>query len=470
MKRWSATDSLFWFIFVGFAVAGFVALAAISALAIFGSAVQQRKVVTTTETIPILDQELPGKDIAPFDDTDVRLSKVVILDSDNAYFDLVKLKDVVDEPKDTAQTILDMVAGKTWDAKFAEEIISRNAQAFAIFSVAAQKPRFQDPATADPENITPNMAIPPISSWREMARLSAVRALFLAQQGRDKEAIEEALNPVRIGQKIQESQPVTVEYLLAMGMKNVGLETVQKILVSSNLASNYLLPYAQSFNQYYNNEDGLIAVYKGIYHSTSWSIDDIVHEVASQRKEALSFFVGKEASGNLANRFWTKRDYYFQPNKTKLLFAEYTRAMMEDAWKPCGDMQATERLKPTLLTPEESVFTENAIGKHVYGLGIIGLGAVPDYKCKDDLLVAATQALIAIKAYKTDINNYPLSLNELVPRYLSTIPLDPYDGKTLKYSAEKKIIYSVGRDLIDAGGSTGDSWQNMPDPTFTINF
>ncbi len=38
--------------------------------------------------------------------------------------------------------------------------------------------------------------------------------------------------------------------------------------------------------------------------------------------------------------------------------------------------------------------------------------------------------------------------------YLSAIPLDPYDGEPLRYSAEKGIIYSVGKDFIDSSGSS----------------
>ncbi|PIY58970.1 hypothetical protein COY97_01410, partial [Candidatus Wolfebacteria bacterium CG_4_10_14_0_8_um_filter_39_64] len=100
----------------------------------------------------------------------------------------------------------------------------------------------------------------------------------------------------------------------------------------------------------------------------------------------------------------------------------------------------------------------------------INLTGVSTKKCQEDLLVGATQAMIAIKAFKNDTNNYPNSLNELVPNYLSLVPQDPFDGKSLKYSTTKKILYSVGEDMQDSGGSTGDDWRKMADPTFVINF
>jgi len=78
--------------------------------------------------------------------------------------------------------------------------------------------------------------------------------------------------------------------------------------------------------------------------------------------------------------------------------------------------------------------------------------------------------MIAIKAFKNETGSYPSSLDDLVPKYLSSIPIDSFDGKSLKYSATKKIIYSVGEDLEDSSGSTGDDWWKMADPTFKINF
>jgi len=40
--------------------------------------------------------------------------------------------------------------------------------------------------------------------------------------------MDEALNAARIGQKIQDSQAPLIEYLVAMAIKGIGLETVQK--------------------------------------------------------------------------------------------------------------------------------------------------------------------------------------------------------------------------------------------------
>ncbi len=76
----------------------------------------------------------------------------------------------------------------------------------------------------------------------------------------------------------------------------------------------------------------------------------------------------------------------------------------------------------------------------------------------------------AIKAYQAETGKIPISLDELVPKYIPEIPRDPFDGQPIRFSSEKKIIWSVGEDLIDEGGSVGERWQDMPDPTLKIEF
>ena len=81
--------------------------------------------------------------------------------------------------------------------------------------------------------------------------------------------------------------------------------------------------------------------------------------------------------------------------------------------------------------------------------------------------ITATQILIAIKCYKEKYGKLPEKLEELVPEYFDEVPVDPYDGKPMRYDPVKKIIYSVGEDLIDSGGSDGFV---SDEPTLKIEF
>ena len=134
-------------------------------------------------------------------------------------------------------------------------------------------------------------------------------------------------------------------------------------------------------------------------------------------------------------------NYYFLKNKTKLLFAENTRMQINNASQVCGEIKNTENkeLVPENKIPENKIkmiFEENIIGKMLYDALAINPSSLFIGRCQSDLLVGATQTMIAIKAYKNDKNGYPNSLNDLIPDYLSSIPKDPFDGGQLKYSSQ----------------------------------
>lgn len=71
--------------------------------------------------------------------------------------------------------------------------------------------------------------------------------------------------------------------------------------------------------------------------------------------------------------------------------------------------------------------------------------------------LAATQTVIALVQYHTEHGSWPARLSDLVPIYLDHSPIDTYTGVYLRYKPDAggvPLLYSVGRDLQDDGGST----------------
>jgi hypothetical protein len=81
------------------------------------------------------------------------------------------------------------------------------------------------------------------------------------------------------------------------------------------------------------------------------------------------------------------------------------------------------------------------------------------------MLLAALRKFMAVKG------QYPDRLEDLVPEYLSQLPEDPFspDKKFIyKKSSDSMILYSVGPDMTDDGGSTlSDRSSNTGDIVFT---
>jgi hypothetical protein len=83
-----------------------------------------------------------------------------------------------------------------------------------------------------------------------------------------------------------------------------------------------------------------------------------------------------------------------------------------------------------------------------------------------DAQLAAAHTAVALERYRLANNSLPDDLAQLVPTYIEKIPIDPFDGRPLRY---KKLspqpgytIYSIGTDEHD------DLGDKSSDATFTV--
>jgi hypothetical protein len=85
----------------------------------------------------------------------------------------------------------------------------------------------------------------------------------------------------------------------------------------------------------------------------------------------------------------------------------------------------------------------------------------------------AARTAIAVQRYRLKYNKLPDSLESLVPDYLDSVPMDPFDGKEIRYKKLDKgfVIYSIGADQIDYGGIEEPKDKNKRDgSTYDIPF
>ena len=76
---------------------------------------------------------------------------------------------------------------------------------------------------------------------------------------------------------------------------------------------------------------------------------------------------------------------------------------------------------------------------------------LPKACAKADARHATAVAALALARFQAKHKQLPKDLEALVPEYLTVVPLDPFDGKPLKYetTASGVAVYSVGRDRIE---------------------
>jgi hypothetical protein len=80
-------------------------------------------------------------------------------------------------------------------------------------------------------------------------------------------------------------------------------------------------------------------------------------------------------------------------------------------------------------------------------------------------LQRVTMTALALRLYRKENGRYPENLQQLVPKYLPSVPIDPYDGKPLRY---RKLqmgfkVWSVGGNRKDDGGVKVWDWWRKGD-------
>jgi hypothetical protein len=74
----------------------------------------------------------------------------------------------------------------------------------------------------------------------------------------------------------------------------------------------------------------------------------------------------------------------------------------------------------------------------------------------------AAITVIALHRYRLAHRSFPATLHELVPEFLPTLPLDPMDGKPLRYRLKVSgpVLYSIGADGDDDKGTPAKKEQD----------
>ena len=78
---------------------------------------------------------------------------------------------------------------------------------------------------------------------------------------------------------------------------------------------------------------------------------------------------------------------------------------------------------------------------------------------------------LAAERFRIECGNWPASLSQLAPKHLAAVPLDPFDGKPLRYAAIPggRVVYSTGPDREDGRGACWEKQRYpVPDITFAL--
>jgi hypothetical protein len=162
--------------------------------------------------------------------------------------------------------------------------------------------------------------------------------------------------------------------------------------------------------------------------------------------------------------------WFFKPNITCGKLADQSRLLLKQTGQPYARFSAglppvAAWRMPTLPSRKELLMqrlSPNSLGESAAKVWSVRLLSEWLYKCEGETRLSSIRLLAACKLYERRHGRLPTDLPALVPEILKEIPRDPFDGAPFRYSQSRRLLYSVGCNCIDDGGT------GMPYPAWNI--
>ena len=310
--------------------------------------------------IPLFLSIVKGKDISPVDDSNLQLQTVNLSKEENAFYDLNKLYDTEKHqelislkniPKGK-QLVSDYLNSDEWNQEVVTQLLSDNEYVLQYFTDAAAS----------------DMPVTPLNTWREASRLSGVKAIWLAKNGQNKEALDEAFKSIIIGNAIGNSQSLLITHLVGIAIKDTGLDVLQKVI--SIIPQEHLLLAEYKLK---------LENYRAKGNSTPFITE---------------YLVAKQAWDNLEQD--GNSQFITVPNLTHSYYFDFYNNLSVEAEKDCSKVKEVQ--ESAILLEDGNLikmyFTENAVGKYFVGLPSTALNNVLAKKCTTENKLKETILII----------------------------------------------------------------------------
>lgn len=385
---------------------------------------------------------------APADETEFAVARPDVAPEDNAFTYFLAATNLLVETTN-AQWVADFLMGRAPDGAELREWVASNAACFAQVKRGTECAVCQiplPPSFFDAE-------FPYVTAWLKIGRLLAVRSRQARLDGRWAEAAADAWTAARFGGLVLDNAESMIHYLVGVGIAGEGFEQILALAVDPAIPAADLQVLAAGLDQLGPYDAGLARALK----AESRVAADLVAGFASGRIDWIDLiaFGNRERERDLGKRLLAavlRSPYFFRPEATLRAVREKYRQAIRDAALPYARADSTEESKfgQSML----QLLRPNAVGEFFRRMVVVPARQTQETKCRVESLLAGAKLAVACNRFQRKQGRWPAELPELVPEFLSAVPRDPFDGAPFRFSAEKGLVWSVGRNLTDEGGST----------------
>ena len=312
-----------------------------------------------------------------------------------------------------------------------DAILAENADALAIFQDTTRRAKWYD-STARREGC---FCLFPVGDCAKMIRLYNAKAERNIARGEIGAAVGGVRDFLALNRTMHADAESLVCWLVADGAHGKATKLAAQIVASGKVSDEELHRLLDLLSAS-DSATRRAGVRQAVNNEFAYWFTDALRifeaEVYSTRKSGIL------------------RRYSYQSDRTRSLgaglFAKARELLLHDY-----DKDAWENFEK-----EINAATASPLGKLTpnYGGRTMVSSIMPAWKdgfalkvARGEFGLSAAKVVVAVELYRRKTGHRPESLDALVPEFLPSVPTDPFDhGASLKYDAERGIVWTVGAD------------------------
>ena len=310
----------------------------------------------------------------------------------------------------------------------------------------------QNPAWRSPE-------IGGHENWEALAMACSTTIAYVSRKGDEQGALQSALDIATLGHRLQTISCWPTYYNHGLRLQQRASESLAELLRTSHADSRTLNQFQAAYEKVQPSDSQLRDALNGFY----------------QFERVLFTGIRKDdpwdtLPGGVPVHTQQQSRWFFKPYATLELFARGFRGLKNEVMKPPYNW--TDHLVHVVGPsgrPLESPGSPNFAGGRYANQRLWPYSQLMENHALQRTRHLLVMTLFAIRSHGADKGKAPGALPDLIPRYFTSLPLDPFSGEPLRYDAAKGLIFSVGLDFRADGGHMGLIPMSDPyEPTVSI--
>ena len=449
---------------------------------------RKRTIAIWVVLILFIGYQLGSIDQESIDDQGLISELLTVRDADNGLTPIAYIFDPdfsLYRDRDDSQRFSNWLNGEEWNATEFDEHLARNQKILAGLRQVSTYTQFKL-NIPDPISRLPNL-----SRLSDLSKLLILESMSLARKG----DFDRAIDSINVTLKFTvllslDANRYLITHSVAMSMQDSVLRWVHDLAVNYPLNQAQFLSLAAAVDALpAYQDDGFEGTFAGEFQYTKEQQRQAREGLFPQPPELAADFFGQfvdsliqegEYNAELlkaAFGLWLNphsSSYHFHTNRVLSAYAERLRFLAAQAGSYCHQVRY-----PDLMDTDASSIVD-FLKPNGFARGFLGRGdshrRLFESRCLRHAHRQSVRVIIALRRFQMREGYYPDALEGLVPADLPLIPIDPFDGRPMKYNAASQWLYSAGSNFTDNKGFEAHFYDSecqmnsecMQNPTFPI--